>query len=204
MVSIKPTKNGPFLVKNLKFFKNSKWQDIPVQPEVHLCRCGGSSTKPFCDGTHVKIGFTDEKEEDRVPDKLETYEGKDITIHDNRGVCSHAGHCTDNSPKVFRMGKEPWIDPDGDDAEKTAKTIDMCPSGALSYTKDRKLVKDYDRPPLILIEKDGPYRVQGKCELEGEQPESKVHYTLFRCGHSKNKPFCNGQHWYVKFVDEDN
>jgi len=204
MVTIEPTKDGPFLVKNLKFFKNSKWQDIPVQPEVHLCRCGGSSTKPFCDGTHVKIGFTDEKEEDRVPDKLETYEGKDITIHDNRGVCSHAGHCTDNSPKVFRMGKEPWIDPDGDDAEKTATTINMCPSGALGYTKDGKLVKDYDGPPLIFIQKDGPYRVKGRCELIGEKSESEEHYTLCRCGHSKNKPFCNGQHWYVKFVDEDN
>lgn len=31
--------------------------DISGKPAFSLCRCGGSTTKPFCDGTHSKIGF---------------------------------------------------------------------------------------------------------------------------------------------------
>jgi CDGSH-type Zn-finger protein len=31
--------------------------DVPSGEPVYLCRCGGSTTKPFCDGTHSKIGF---------------------------------------------------------------------------------------------------------------------------------------------------
>jgi CDGSH-type Zn-finger protein/ferredoxin len=172
-----------------------------------LCRCGGSNSKPFCDGTHLKNGFVDKKEDGRVQDNLDTYEGKKLTIHDNRGVCSHRGYCTDNAPKVFRMKVEPWIDPDTQDTDDTTKVIRTCPSGALSYTKDGKLSKDWDRESAIIISKDGPYDVVGYVELkdpDDNKAESKEHYTLCRCGHSKNKPFCDGKHWYVKFKDPKN
>jgi uncharacterized Fe-S cluster protein YjdI len=152
----------------------------------------------------LKNGFTDEKEEDRVPDKMDTYEGEKMTIHDNRGVCSHRGYCTDNAPNVFRMKTEPWIDPDTQEADETAKVIETCPSGALSYTRDGVLHKDLDREPAITVSKDGPYDVVGGPEFidsGGNKPESSEHYTLCRCGKSKNNPFCSGQHWYVEFKD---
>ena len=37
--------------------ENGKNIDIEAGEAVYLCRCGGSVTKPFCDGTHSKIGF---------------------------------------------------------------------------------------------------------------------------------------------------
>lgn len=205
--TIEPTVDGPYLVKNLADFKNSRGESIAAKPEMLLCRCGGSADKPFCDGTHLRIGFRGDKSEDRLPDRLDNYTGQEITIHDNRGVCSHAGYCTDNSPAVFKMKSEPWIYPDADDSGKTAKTIKMCPSGALSYTKDKILYKDQERAPAITVSKDGPYRAVGGPELKdpiGNKPESKEHYALCRCGASKNKPFCSGQHWYVNFKDDKN
>jgi glutamate synthase domain-containing protein 2/CDGSH-type Zn-finger protein/rubredoxin len=202
---IEATLNGPYRFRNLKNFKTSRGESIKTEPEMVLCRCGHSSHKPFCDGTHVKIGFSSDKLEGRVPDRLDDYEGKEITIHDNRGVCSHAGYCTDNLPSVFIMGKEPWIDPNGASADEIA-VIKMCPSGALSYTRDGVLYKDQDREPAMSLSKNGPYRVVGGPELKdvnNSTPESKEHYTLCRCGGSKNKPFCDGTHWYINFKDDE-
>jgi CDGSH-type Zn-finger protein len=205
--SIQPTRNGPYMVKGLNKLNNSKGENLKVNPTMLLCRCGGSNNKPYCDGTHLKIGFSDQKEPDRVPDKMDEYKGKDITIHDNRGVCSHRGHCTDNAPKVFRMGVEPWIEPDAQNTEDTALVIRTCPSGALSYLKEGKLYKNWTHEQGIIVSNNGPYDIQGYIELndpDGNTPESKEHYTLCRCGHSKNKPFCNGQHWHVNFKDPKN
>ena len=59
--SIKVSKNGPYIVKDLKLFRNSKSVFIETKPVMTLCRCGASKNKPFCDGSHIEIGFKDEK-----------------------------------------------------------------------------------------------------------------------------------------------
>jgi CDGSH-type Zn-finger protein len=202
--SIQPMKNGPYMVRHVKRLTNSNGEDLNSKPLMLLCRCGGSNKKPYCDGTHIKIGFIGDKAPDRVPNNLDSYEGSDLTIHDNRGVCAHRGCCTDNAPNVFNPEKEPWINPDGQSAEETTNIIQKCPSGALSYTKDGVLSKEWHEEKKIIITKDGPYDVQGTIALEdldGNTPETKDHYTLCRCGHSKNKPFCDGQHSQVDFRD---
>lgn len=202
---IKTSKNGPYVVTNLEGLKDLDGCIGEIgEPAVALCRCGESRSKPFCDGTHGKIAFSDEKLENRVPRKLDEYVGKEITIHDDRGICSHAGYCTDGLPKVFRMRTEPWIDPDGASLEEIIETIRKCPSGALSYSVDNiKYDEYYDKKEIELAE-NGPLLVRGSIMLEDEdQPETADHYALCKCGHSKNKPFCSGQHWCLKTNEYD-
>jgi pyruvate oxidase len=203
---IKVQKNGPFTVVGLAKFTNSRNEPIEPKKVMALCRCGASRKKPFCDGAHVGIGFSGEKNESRVPDKLDNYVGQKITIHDNRGVCSHAGFCTGNLPQVFHGGVEPWIDADAATTEEIKRVIDMCPSGALSYSENEVEHKDRDNEPEIHISRNGPYHVRGGVRLDEHDLGDGVsteHYTLCRCGHSGNKPRCDGSHWYAAFKDDE-
>jgi CDGSH-type Zn-finger protein len=56
-VSIKVSRNGPYLVSGSVEVLDADGRAYTVKESFALCRCGGSSTKPFCDGTHKKIGF---------------------------------------------------------------------------------------------------------------------------------------------------
>jgi len=205
---IKPTTNGPYLVEGAgEITRLRDGEAIESKARSFLCRCGGSQNKPFCDGTHARIGFSDAKDPGRVPDRRDAYASRDdrITIHDNRGLCAHAARCTDNLAAVFRLGTEPWIDPDGASAEEIAAVVERCPSGALSYTLDDSEHRDHAGPPSIAFAPGGPYVVSGGVELvETEMPSGATtdHYTLCRCGASQNKPFCSGKHWDVDF-DQD-
>ena len=50
--------DGPYLVKGPVLLLDAEGNEFRVErATVALCRCGGSATKPFCDGTHSKIGF---------------------------------------------------------------------------------------------------------------------------------------------------
>ena len=202
--TIEVVSNGPLVIKGIENMSAPSGEPITTRPVMALCRCGASEKKPLCDGTHSKIGWTEDKKPDRQPDRVDTYEGKKIVIHDNRGVCSHAGFCTDGLPKVWRMKTEPWIDPDGAEPEEIIEIIKKCPSGALSYSIDGVLHNTQDRNPGIHVAKDGPYVVVGAPKLDTHTDEASAsteHYALCRCGESKNKPFCDGSHYYVEFKD---
>ena len=70
-VKIEVTKDGPYLVSgglplseqwivtNAEgdSFEYREGKKFPAQPQYALCRCGQSAHKPFCDGTHTKVGF---------------------------------------------------------------------------------------------------------------------------------------------------
>ena len=50
--------NGPYLVKGPVLLVDAEGNEFRAErATVALCRCGGSTTKLFCDGTHSKIGF---------------------------------------------------------------------------------------------------------------------------------------------------
>lgn len=205
--------NGPYYLltesnpEPVPYLRDSRGEACATVRGVALCRCGGSSNKPFCDGTHSRIGFSDAKGTPRAPDVRRRFVGRHITIHDNRQLCAHAGVCTDRLASVFRSDEEPWIDADGAAVDAIIDTIRRCPSGALSYSIDGIEAQDQQRPPQVSVTKNGPYAVTGGVELVGvARPAgaSTEHYTLCRCGASKNKPFCDGSHWDIEFTDDRN
>ena len=61
-IKITCKKNGPYRVEGdlsqleLVDADGNKY-DLAGKPGISLCRCGGSVNKPFCDGTHSKLGF---------------------------------------------------------------------------------------------------------------------------------------------------
>ena len=203
---ISPAKDGPLIVKNLATFKGPDGEAVSTKPVMALCRCGASKTRPFCDGTHAKVGFVDENDGGSERDDRKTYVGEHITIHDNRGICSHAAHCTNRLSKCFDHSDGWSVYPDKASVDEVIEIVEACPSGALSYSIDGKETRDFDREQGIHIEKHGPYQVRGGVEFEDApwfDEVSREHYALCRCGHSKNKPFCDGQHWHAKYRDDD-
>ena len=203
---ITPIQDGPLRVEGLKQIE-TKDGAIDCKSGIALCRCGRSDNKPFCDGTHAKIGFDSKTVGGPNPDRRDDYVGKTITIHDNRAICAHAGFCTDGLSSVFRMNTEPWIDPDGATAQEIIAIVQKCPSGALSYSVDGVEHRDDSAsPPSVFVAPSGPYAVKGGCELVDAQwgvGASEEHFDLCRCGGSKNKPFCDGSHWTVWENGED-
>ncbi len=58
-VKISARPNGPLLVEGEceVYDASCKKRETGGKPAIALCRCGGSGNKPFCDGTHNKVGF---------------------------------------------------------------------------------------------------------------------------------------------------
>ncbi|MBV9604269.1 MAG: CDGSH iron-sulfur domain-containing protein [Solirubrobacterales bacterium] len=205
--------NGPYLVTNAEHLHDWLGAEIPVAPQVALCRCGQSETKPICDGACASSGFIDRKDPKRVPDERDSYEGVQLTVFDNRGICQHSGFCTDRLNTVFHT-EGAFVTPSGGRMDEIIRAVRDCPSGALSFGVDGVEARDqvdweHSREPAIEVTKDGPYRITGGIRLTDQQGElvkraegsSLEHYALCRCGHSQNKPFCSGMHWYIDFKD---
>jgi CDGSH-type Zn-finger protein len=57
--TIRVLPNGPYRLTGPATITDPQGQEIVIEEGrgVSLCRCGGSVNKPFCDGTHSRIGF---------------------------------------------------------------------------------------------------------------------------------------------------
>lgn len=219
---ILPLPNGPYYLINdmqpkvVYNLQNFKGEPLSTTVGTALCRCGGSKNKPFCDGTHNVIRFSsanktlenDDIKKIVIKDKRRDYPGKEVTVHDNRKICSHAAECVNNLSSVFKLGSRPWINPDASKMNDIVDVVRRCPSGALSYSIDGVEYRDPEeqRNPTVTVLKNGPYHITGGIELIGDNIQfgegaSKEHYTLCRCGASKNKPFCDGAHKSSNFND---
>ncbi len=188
---------GPLVVNQVPALTGPDGKNLKNGAVMALCRCGQSKNKPFCDGTHFEIGFDSTPSDDRSKDGILTYEGKEVTVHYNRLLCSHAAECGRRQAAAFDSKRTPWIVPDNAPADGMAEVVKACPSGALRLSRPGG-EPAFARSEVdgILIEKNGPYRVTGVPLADarlakGANPEK---YVLCRCGASKNKPYCDGSH----------
>jgi CDGSH-type Zn-finger protein len=59
-ITIRVRPNGPYLIEGAVTIVDQHGNPFPINPDkpaVALCRCGQSSKRPFCDGTHNRCGF---------------------------------------------------------------------------------------------------------------------------------------------------
>ena len=159
---------------------------------VLLCRCGGSSTKPFCDSSHASNGFV---ADDRAGG---TYAERSRAIgegvRDDRSICVHAAFCTNRVTSAWKLAK---LDDEAARAQ-VVEMIDRCPSGALTYARE------VTPPVAVHVVDDGPLWVTGGVPVtlpDGTTLEARNRVTLCRCGHSATKPLCDGSHKEAGFQD---
>jgi CDGSH-type Zn-finger protein len=216
-IKIKVTKNGPYLVSGrIPLEKQiiiadseetaTEWKlstKYPPQEKYALCRCGHSKTKPFCDGTHVKIGFdgTETACEETYLAKPKEIDGPTLKLTDTEDLCASARFC-------HRAGGIWNLVPASDDPEKKQIAIEEtcdCPSGRLVIVDKQtgKMVEPKLAKSIVLIEDpamgvSGPIWVRGGVpveSLDGKTYHVRNRLTLCRCGKSKNKPFCDSSHY---------
>lgn len=198
------TNGGPYMVEDGIPIYDHEGNPIAATGVYFMCRCGGSKSKPFCDGTHNSNNFNGQEfaSKDTAAERRDTYVGDGVTIYDDRSRCAHAGFCTDNLASVFKMGTEPWVDAKGATADQIINVVKMCPSGALSFTRTAGSESEEDSlGPKVTVAPDAPYATRGVEVVsgDGESYDARERQTLCRCGGSRNKPFCDGTHWYIGF-----
>ncbi len=208
-------KNGPFLASggiplSLGIIGidsdgfSHEWRDgkaYLLQEQYSLCRCGQSKRKPFCDGTHSKVGFdgTETASRESYLDQAERIEGPALTLTDARILCAAARFC-DRAGGIWDLVQQS----DSPQARGIAtEEAANCPSGRLVvWDGEGKSLELQFEPSIVVVEDpkegmNGPIWVRGHIPVEsadGSVYETRNSVALCRCGRSSNKPFCDGSH----------
>ena len=101
-------------------------------------------------------------------------------------------------PAVFKANVEgPWIDPDAADLEALMRVAINCPSGAIHVARH-----DGAKEPAPKNQHDhgeGKWSARHSCRDRTQRRAHRNRATLCRCGHSNNKPYCDGSHVAERF-----
>jgi CDGSH-type Zn-finger protein len=180
--------------------------DITTKDAYFLCRCGNSSYKPFCDGTHYDIQFdgTETAPTTLQTERRETLPGaKDLLIRMDGNLCTSAGFCANRLTSIYEMAAHT------DDRQVRSSAIRMirnCPSGALTYALKAGEADIEDDLPMQIAATieitsqgaiQGPYWVMGGIPImrfDGQPFEVRNRVALCSCGLSQMKPLCDGSH----------
>lgn len=198
---IKPITDGPLMVTDLQNLRDSDGLQMEAGDKMALCRCGLSAKKPFCDGSHNGGGFSSASDTANIRNTPVTYdgdvEGTEVTVHYTPVLCSHAAECVNASGAIFDPTRKPWVKPEQGKMADLLAAVSNCPSGALRLevlkTDPQHMVNgDVE----VIVERNGPYRVKNVAldAVFNGSGASQTKFVLCRCGHSKNKPFCDGSH----------
>ena len=212
---IKIIKDGPIEVDENILLEREEIQDdndgfsccwkktgkVETEGKYHLCRCGKSKNKPFCDGSHINTNFKadDADAEEKFDDDAEVYEGVKYNLCDNAKFCASARFC-DRAGSVWNL-----IENDDADSEKVLKEeVCGCSSGRLVLKDketgeiiEKKLDQSISLTEDVPADVSGPIWVKGEIEIEsfdGKTYEKRNRVTLCRCGKSRNMPFCDSSH----------
>ncbi len=186
------------------------WQKdgvIAVSPgEYELCRCGRSSNRPFCDGTHQKVAFDGTETADTSgtgTERMKYERGTRLFVEKDASLCMQSGYCAFSDTGLGRL-----IGATQDTKMRALvmAMIENCPAGALTYRVEPDGPEiEPDLPQQIAatteITSDGPITgplwVTGGIPIEradGQPFEPRNRVTLCNCGESYNKPLCDGGH----------
>jgi CDGSH-type Zn-finger protein/uncharacterized Fe-S cluster protein YjdI len=144
--------------------------------------------------------------------KVHRYTAAHAIVTWDAGLCRHAEECVHGLPRVFDPKARPWIAPHAATFDDLAATIRRCPSGALSLLHpDGSLAVASGSPPevavtpatLLRVRPNGPNVVTGAFVVAGSPRAegAKASASLCRCGRSSNKPYCDGTHTKMGFID---
>jgi CDGSH-type Zn-finger protein len=214
------TKNGPYRVTgNVPLARQVietddqgtpvRWaqgEEFQTDREYFLCRCGRSANKPFCDGTHKRVGFDGTEAASTEPylAQADEFDGPEVALLDAPSLCAYARFCDANG-QIWNL-----VEVAGTEDEVRRQAGD-CPSGRLqAWDLESRTPMEPDLPPSIGVVSDpalgvaGPLWIRGRIPVtaaDGTEYETRNRMTLCRCGASWNKPFCDGSHAAIGFQE---
>ncbi|MEZ5376361.1 MAG: CDGSH iron-sulfur domain-containing protein [Acidimicrobiales bacterium] len=171
-----------------------------IESGTALCRCGESSDKPFCDGSHAEHEWdaTSSPPAGSYAERALPKQGTKLTVTDDPSLCVHAGLCGTERATVWSLMSETN---DTDTRATVIRMVEKCPSGRLVNIVDGDVVEPA-LPAGVGVIPDGPLWLTGNVTVrmdDGTELEVRNRVTLCRCGASASKPLCDGSHVDVDF-----
>ena len=137
-------------------------------------------------------------------EKVVKYPGEQIDVYWDGRLCIHIGECGHAEGDLFVGGRQPWCVPDQADNDEVVEVCERCPSGALTYSDQSGHSEEAPDSNKVQVSYNGPLFVSGDLSIDGapdDMPGTRFRAALCRCGHSKNKPFCDNSHADAGFQD---